>query len=351
MIPYVELLDKYSLKAFAMVEPKELWFELSYFEVGECEIYCSATPNNVNNIKIGHYLKLPNKNYLWVITALRYEYNAEGSKMIIATGKEAKHIIGYRAILNPKQLPNTLGGAIGDLIRENITESGARRIINFGYGILDTTPIEPMQATRGNLLEFMLALTKTYDKGFQVNYSIYSPLYFSLIEGQDRSGYILFSQSMDNLLSSSYYKTDEEQRTFAQVVSKVEEVDYVETFDKTEDLFIDRKEIVVESNVSTKYTPEGKTEEVEIAPSDPLYKSWLRTEGKNKLAEHNILEEVEGEIDMMNSNYEFDRDYNLGDIVKIKDEDFNYEFKVRILKFTFKQDAKGYGEEVAYGNI
>ena len=67
MIPYVEILGKYSLSPFAVVEPSQCWFELSYYEIGEFEIYCRASESNLKALKNGNYVKLPNKPYLWVI--------------------------------------------------------------------------------------------------------------------------------------------------------------------------------------------------------------------------------------------------------------------------------------------
>lgn len=350
MIPYVEILDKYTLKKVAMIEPNETWGELSFFDVGECEVYCNATEYNLKHLKKGCFIKYPNSKYLWVITAIKYEFNTEGARMISATGKEAKWLLNKRAILTPCQLPTTLGGALGYLLEENITrpKDRARHIEYFEYGILDTTPISDIQATRGNLLEFMLNLCKTYNKGFQVIYKD-GVMFFQIIDTKDRSGSVLFSQSMDNLLSSTYYASDEDERTFAKVISKVNDVEYFGYEDK-ESEGIDRSEIIIESDISTKYTPEGATEETEISPTDPLYKQWLNEEGKNKLTEHLAIEEVSGEIDMVNSIYEFDRHFTLGDLVRVKDEYFNYSFTTKILKFTFKQDVKGYSEEVEYGN-
>jgi hypothetical protein len=36
--------------------------------------------------------------------------------------------------------------------------------------------------------------------------------------------------------------------------------------------------------------------------------------------------------------------------VEITDEYFGYTAKARVIKYTFKQDASGYGEEAEYGN-
>lgn len=356
MIPYVEILDRYTLEKIAMIEPNETWGELSFYDVGECEIYCRATDYNLKYLRKGCFIKYPNNKYIWIITSIKYEFDAEGSRMISASGKEAKWLIGRRAILTPRQLPTTLGGALGVLIDENIINPKKangeldedRQIKNFGYGILDTTPINDIQATRGNLLNFILNLTKTYNKGVQVIYDN-GGLVLHIIEGDDKTGSVLFSQSMDNLLSSSYYASDEEERNYAKVVSEVEDIEYFGYEDKRKS-GIDRSEVIIESNVSTKYTPEGSTEEIDIEPTDTLYQTWLDQEAKNKLSDYQSVEEVDGEIGMVNSIYDFDVHYKLGDLVKVQDEYFGYSFTTKILKMTFKQDAGGYSEEIEYGN-
>ena len=72
-------------------------------------------------------------------------------------------------------------------------------------------------------------------------------------------------------------------------------------------------------------------------------------EGKNQLAEKYIDIEFNAELDLQYSNYVFERDFFIGDMVKVRDEFFNYEAETRILKYIFKQDEKGYGEESEYG--
>lgn len=345
MIPYVEVIDKYTLKKYAIVEPNESWFELSFFEVGECEVYCRATEHNLKALKKGSYLKIPNKNYVWVITKIEYSFNSSGLRMITATGKEAKWLLNKRAILDPKELPTTFGGAIGLLLEDNT--QGVRNLGKFGWRILDTTPIENTQATRGNLLDFILELGKTYKKGVQVIYED-EMLYLIIIDNKDLTSKIKFAQSHDNLISSSYYSTDEDKRNYALTVSKVEEEYYKKDYSSGA-VGIDRSEIVVDSNISTKYTNEQGVE-TEVEPTSALYSEWLIDEAKKTLAEHTDIEEVNGEIDIANSNYEFAKDFFIGDIVKVQDEYFGYSFKTRILKFSMVQDSEGYKEEVDYGN-
>lgn len=349
MIPYVEIInfdDKETLafRKFAVIEPNECWFELSFFNVGECELYCRATEYTLNALKKGNFLKIPNEKYIWVITEIKYSFSSNGSRMITATGKEAKWLLNKRCILSAKELPTTFGGAIGSLLEDNI--KGVRNLGNFNWRILDTSPIEPTQAPRGNLLDFILELCKTYQKGVQVIYEN-EGLYLEILSGNDLSNEVKFSQSYDNLISSTYYSSGENM-TFAKTISKVNEIEYIKEHDKGL-TGLSRNEIIIESNISTKYIPEGETEEIEVDPNSELYQSWLIDECKKTLANNTATEEVNGEIDMVNSNYEFDKHYFLGSIVKVQDEYFGYSFKTRILKFTIKQDSKGYGEEVDYG--
>ena len=131
------------------------------------------------------------------------------------------------------------------------------------------------------------------------------------------------------------------------MVSTVDDVDYTQTYD-TGATGIDRAEVLVESNLSTKYEDANGVEK-ETTPNSALYQGWLREEGKSKLAESITLEEINGEIDIVNTNYEFDKDFFLGDMVRMQDEYFNYFTSQKIKKYTFKQNANGYGEEAEYG--
>ena len=349
MIPYVELLENENLKAYSLVEPSECWFELSYYDTGEFELYCIANKKNLAAIKKGAYVKLPNKRFIWFITSITYTYNATGGRMILAKGYEAKYLLSLRAILNPLELPSNLGNAIFKLINNNLgpLTTAARKINNFvaENQTIDIT-IADTQATRSNLLEFTNNLLKTYSCGSYV-YFENGTLKYKIIQGRNLTNKIIFSQSQDNLLSSEFYSSDTNYKTFARVVSKVEEVDYIKDYDKGP-TGIDRKELIVDSDLSLKYT-DANGEEQETTPTSELYQSWQLEEGKKALAEHSINEEASGEIDLQNSQYKFDEDYFLGDIVKIKDEYFNFASNARIKKITFKQTAEGYGEELEYG--
>lgn len=349
MIPYIEVIDKYTLKPFALVEPSECWFELSYYEVGEFEIYARASLKNLNALKKGNYIKLPNKRYAWVITSINYSYTAGGAKMISAKGFEAKWLLFKRIIQTPLQLPNTLTAAVYKLVNDNLGENAGdlRKITGFSFELINIDiNLTDTQAPRGNLGEFINNLLKTCGCGSQVVYEN-EQLKYKILQGQDKRKTIRFSQSLDNLIASSYYSSDEKVATSALVVSTIEDIDYTKEYDNGAK-GIDRSEILINSNLSTKYEDTNGVEK-ETTPTSTLYQSWQVEEAKEELTNHVVLEEVNGEIDLINSKYKFETDYTLGDIVLIQDEYFNFYITPQILKYTFKQDAKSYGEEAEYG--
>ena len=381
MIPYVEILERWvdlfpttteEIKPSFFVEPSQCWFELSYYETGAFEIYAPATKDNLQ-LKKGQFVKIPNKPYLWYITSIQYEFNADGARMIDAKGYEAKWIASKRIIQDPRSLPANLKTALERIFKLNIGVNASlkRRIVLFDFDFSACSGKETTaQATRGNLYDFTLNLLKLHKIGV---YSIYEngKVIFKAVNGVDRSeekteGYILFSQSMDNLISATYYTSDEEKKTNCQIVQTISEstgtgsartttsTDYVAYYpDESESPSgMNRSEMTINSNVSLEYIPEGSTQKVKLnlnnAEDLALFTTWQEQEGRSALAEKISVVNCDAKIDLEFSQYVFGEDFFIGDIVKVRDEYFGYEAAARILKYTFKQDSSGYGEEADY---
>lgn len=349
MIPYLEIRDKYTLKTVALVEPKECWLELSYQGVGEFEIYSPATKANLNALKKGRFVTMPNKRFIWFITSVQYTFTAGGARMISAKGYEAKWLLSKRCILTPKELNGTITSALYGLVNHALGTGAQaeRKIVGF---TVDTNElfinVNSRQTPRENLLEYTNQLLKAYNCGSIVEL-VNGTLKYRIFTGNVKTQTVKFTQSLDNLLTSEYLTDDAELATYALVVSTVEDIDYTQE-QNNGGTGIDRAEIVIESNLSTKYEDASGTEQ-ETTPTSTLYKGWQTEEAKTELAKHITLEEINGEIDLANSLYIFDTDFFIGDMVKVQDEHFNFFINTRISKYTFKQDANGYGEEAEYG--
>lgn len=366
MIPYIEILnwnsDKTSLEPSFLIEPSQCWFELSYYETGQFEIYAPATTNNLQLAK-GQFVKIPNKPYLWYISSIQYEFNADGARMVDAKGYEAKWIVSKRIIRDPLQLPSDLEDAMTLLFDVNIgsrVNTPQRQIkgLNYDFGACEGKETEA-QATRGNLYDFTANLLKLHKIG-AYSVLINGKVVYKTIFGTNKS--VIFSQSLDNLISATYYTSDENKKTNCQIVSTFSETtgtgtartttqnEYVayEPNEAEGESGIDRDELYLQSNLSTKVKQADGTE-VEIDPSSAQFQTMQKAEGKSALAEHKSVVNFDAQIDLKYSHYIFDEDFFIGDLVKVKDEYFGYEATARILKYTFKQDAGGYGEEAEYG--
>lgn len=356
MIPYIEVRDKYTLKAIAPIEAQECWFELGYQDAGAFEVYCRASVANLALLQKGRYITLPNKPYIWVITAVRYTTKEDGARMISATGFEAKWLLSKRCILTPKELSGTITSACYGLVNHALgTGASAERKISdnrgnnkffVGTNNLASVSADGTQAPRGNLLEFITALLKEKDCGHIVTLEN-ETLKYTIFKGADRSASVRFAKSLDNLTSSEYLTDDAQKATFALVVSTVEDVDYTQEHNNG-GTGIDRAEIVIASNLSTKYE-DANGDEKETTPDSTLYKGWQIAEAKANLAERITVEEIGAEIDIEHTRYIFGEDFFLGDAVGAIDEYFKFSATPQISKYTFKQDATSYGEEAEYG--
>lgn len=358
MIPYVEIRDKDNLNTLAIVEPQECWFELSYQDVGEFEVYCRASKANINALQKGRYVTLPNKRFVWVITSIQYAFTAGGARMISAKGYEAKWLLRKRCILTPVVIDGYITSALYGLVNSALgtTANKARQIDIF---TVDTNEIKKdiysRQCPRENLLEYTNQVLKSYECGATVELSN-GKLKYRIFEGNEKTTSVKFTQSLDNLLTSEFLTDDADKATSALVVSTVEteqsdgtakDVEYIKVCD-TGETGIDRAEIVIESKLSTKYQ-DANGNELETTPDSALYQGWLEQEGNTELAQHITIEEINGTLDIENSKYIFDVDFFIGDTVRMQDEHFNFYTNTKIKKYTFKQDANGYGEEAEYG--
>lgn len=82
--------------------------------------------------------------------------------------------------------------------------------------------------------------------------------------------------------------------------------------------------------------------------TDAVYTSLLHTKGKQDIAPLVITETFNGTLDATNGNYIYGRDFALGDIVTVQNNNIGKYVNVRIREALEYQDANGYSVEVKY---
>lgn len=356
MIAYVEVRDKYSRLPFAMIEPAECWFELAFYGVGEFQVYTRATKTALASLKEGNYITIPHKPFIWLIENISLTFVAGHGYMISATGRQAKAILGKRIINTQTQLPSDLTTAVFSLIRKHAgAEAGAVRKID-GLEELTSLIIQQItdtQVSYENLLSYTDELLKAHEVGAELTITDAAAFRYSLYGGEDRSDTIIFSQTFDNLLSSTYTRSNATFCSYALIGGQGEGTGRtLHEYDSAPNLSgIDRAEVFVDAkDISSKYQENGTEKELDFnIPEDvATYKAWLLERGKARLAEGGIVETFEGEINTAASPYKFGEDFYLGDRVRVQDDFMGVYITPRILKFTMRQD-RVYSELAEYG--
>lgn len=356
MIPYIEILDKYTRKPFDIVEPSEFWCELKYYGVGEFGIYATVSKRTLASLKNGNYIKIPHKPYLWVIEKVEKTFDTDKGLMIYATGRQAKAILSKRIIMSQTQLATDLTTAVSNLINNNAGAGAvtARRIAGLTQAVsLVVQPISETQVSYDNLLTYTDNLLQAYECGSEMTIDG-TNLSYRIYKGNDKSDDVIFSQMFDNLLSSTYSLAESNYKNFALIGGQGEgNARITDTFASEVKTGIDLCEIFVDAkDISSKYTDaSGVEKELNLTNAADLatYKSWLRERGKLKLADYIRIETFEGDIDTTNNAYVFGDDYYLGDKVRVQDNRLGVYITPRIVKYTINLTADEYVEKIEYG--
>lgn len=198
--------------------------------------------------------------------------------------------------------------------------------------------IAKYQKTGGFLYDSLEALATDSDIGFSV---LFDPrnkqLIFKVITGKDLTqdnsegnDPVVFSTELEDLLSSSYYTNNQDERTVAFVQGEdagtsrrsiVVGNDELEGFERKE-LYVDARDL--QSEVMNDDGTQTKL-------SDSEYMETLQQRGEEKLSEYVTVEIFESQIRQFGDvQYEFGVDYQKGDKVTVIDEQLGVMVSARI---------------------
>lgn len=328
MIVYV-LNDNFE-KAGIIDNASSTIFTRRYNEAGDFELYVAATDDNVELLMSNKYVWRDKDNTVYVIQNIGITDNAESGNYIIVSGENIATALRRRIIWNQTNFTGTVENCIRKYINENAISSvdTDRNIPLLQLGDINNFSEEiTVQKTGDNLLSAVSELCKTYGYGFNVLFDGTS-LTFNLYKGEQKN--VTFSPEYDNLISSEYKFSDMNYANVALVAGEGEGTARTKaTFGSAAG--IDRYEIFVDAR-------DLSTNENAITAAE--YQIMLQTRGIEKLSEYQINEEISGEIETTNT-YAIGVDYNLGDIVKIKNQ-YGITATSRIIETIECEDENGY---------
>jgi len=341
-----------------------------YYGVGSFEIYAPFDSNNAALLKKDNYVSRYGRRDVGIIESVEIAYTAGGALMITATGRFAKSILDRRLIysltdnvITPVIFRGNVETAARTLVNNHIIAAtdSARNIDFIGLGVLAGLPARIVdaegnaadrQTSYGGLLDITDKLLEQYHYGaFMAFDETTKKFLYTVYAGADKTtgseNPLIFSQEFDNLISSDYIVNGVLEKNAALCGGAGEGTarKYVLITDSSK-TGINRRELFVDgSSNSETYTDEhGETQEYTTAE----YLGMLNTTAKQTLTEYQTTEQYNGEIDVTSAGLEFEVDYNVGDVITIRDNVLNLNKNTRIISVTEVEDAGGYSVQIEY---
>lgn len=312
-----------------------------YNEAGDCVLVVNADKKNIETLRAKNYIVREDDEQIIIIKGFVKAKTGEEGKILTVQGKSIVSILGQRIIW--KQTNTKTNETVESFIRRLIDENcinptdSKRKIPRLKLGVLKgyTEKIEK-QITGDNLLTAIIDICKSYEYGFKITMNDEGNLIFDLYKGIDRSygqnanPYVVFSDENDNIINTEY-SFDESNYVNTALIGgegegterKYQSIGNSEGMDRYE-IFVDAKD--VSSNNG------------EILLTD--YSKLLLERGNERMAENSYIEEYSGEIETTRT-YVYKKDFDLGDIVQIEDED-GLRTAPRITEIIESENENGY---------
>lgn len=301
-----------------------LW-NRKYNQPGSFELHIPATPYNIQLAQRGNLVTYRGAVEAGIIQD-RKIHQSKGSYEIVLKGNFLEAYMGFRLIKSTYTIRN---GYVETAMREILSQAEPIPLVELGevQGFEDKITF---QATYKNLLDYEERLSKYGNIGFRFKPDFtLKKIVFDLYRGIDRSlsqsdrGRVIFSDSYNNLQNAEYSDNDQLLKTVCYVGGQGEgsERVYVTVGDDTT-TGLERREIFLSAS---DIMPDEMTEEEYLAA--------LEQRGQDKLNESVISETFECVTESY-GNFEYKRDYDLGDIITVKKDDWGIVKDLRITEIT-----------------
>lgn len=304
-----------------------LW-DIEYYQCGKFEVYIAANPQNIEIFQTGRIVGRDDDNqHFGIIESVHIDTDMENGDYLTVSGRFLMCLLERRIIYPTYSV--TTETSYANIVRSAVTlntiQNDNRRIPGLSLGTVSGTCWEQtaaLQVSYANLMEWVYTICEKIggtanirlvkDSGEQYK------MVLDLFGGYDRSimqednPHIIFSDAYSNLLSFSYAEDSSIQRNFAYVLGKGEGADRKRTTycDGIEPTYLERYELYVDADdISEEEQIDGET----IPIPEEQYIELLKTRGSEKLVFPQTASE--SSIAANSTQYQYNRDYAVGDYV------------------------------------
>lgn len=304
------------------------------------ELWAPITEENSEYFKKGNILWCGGDNAAKV-EIVKSTIDDKGNKTFNVKGRTLEVVLTTRIIWGTYNASNKYAStAMYEIVNQNcVNPTNTKRKIPYLECAEDKQLGGKMsvQKTGGDVYDSLTTIAGSKDLGFNV---LFRPkekkLIFEVVAGVDRTieqsivDPVEFSTDLEDILSSSYYTNDQDEKNVAFVqgegdgasrVSQISGNNELEGFDRKE-LYVDARDLQSET-----VNEDGST--TSLTPDE--YKAALINRGDDKLSECEVTETFEAQIRVFGDvQYEFGKDYQKGDKVTVRDRQLNVVVSARI---------------------
>lgn len=335
-----------------------LW-DVEYYQCGQFEIYIAANTRNLAIFKIGKIVgRDDDKTHFGIIESVSLETDAENGDYLTVTGRFLMSLLSRRIIYPTLSFTNktSYGEILQKAVRQNCLTNGSRLIPGLQIGTISGTYWEQtarLQVSYANLMEWIYKICELVGgtanirlQETMVNSGQYKML-FELSEGVDRSilqqenPHLVFSDSYNNLLNFAYSADSSAHTNTAYILGCGEGDARKRTmfFYGNEPQNLDRYEVYVDAkDIQQETQDSGETVQI----SDEEYLELLQEKGAENLIP--ITETSESTIAVDGRQYQYNKDYFVGDYVTVQHERFGLsQPKIQLVGMVESFDQNGRG--------
>ena len=344
-----------------------------FHKSGEFQLNCMFDINALNLLKPENIIYRKDDLEAGYIETLQIKLNETGQEYLEIKGKFLTNYLNNRISWERIKFDGGLESLIRKLINDNVInpKNINRRISNLVLGdIKGFNENIKYSDSFGNILGQLEKISTTNNIGFRNILDIKTKkIIFDLYKGVNRTvnnssiAPCIFSREFENILNQEYVNSFNNYKNTTLIAGAGEgnarKITYMEN-----GIGLDRHEIYVDArDISDK---EEKTRMVEdkdlegniIGEHEETYEAeipWDRYEplllqrGKEKLSECQKIETFNSKINIQGNNV-YKKDYNLGDVITIRDKKWKLTINERITEIEEIFDNNGKSVNVVFGN-
>lgn len=320
------------------------------------EMNMPVTPENKALVRKGHVIWCGGDNAC-IIEIIESNKDENGQKTYKIKGRTLEILLASRIIWGTYVCKSkNASTAMYEIVQTQcVTPRDNARKIPF----LECAPDEQLgkvvtfQKTGDEVYDVLQNISMDSELGFDV---LFKPrekkLIFKVTKGVDRtilsesgdaSGLVIFSTDLDDIISSSYYTSDQDKKTIAYVAGEGEGATrkYLPVSTSETGFGFERKELYVDARdlQSEVQTQDEDGNEVIVTIPEAQYNIMLAERGIEKLAEYASVESFEAKMRVIGDiQYKYGVDYNKGDKVIIQDEDIGIQVIATITEVSQNYD-------------